>query len=630
MFKKDLSKNRDLTLRLRWPFPKQLLCALPGVRAVGRTLALLVGVGSVMVVGVRPTQDAIAQGGTRSLTIYHSHTKEQETVTFKRSGSYDSAGLQKLNWLLRDWRRDEPTRMDPELFDMLWDVYRAAGSSAPIHVVSAYRSPGTNEMLRRRSRGVAKNSQHTTGKALDFNLPDVSVATVRDIGLRLQSGGVGYYPNANNPWIHLDTGGVRHWPKVSREHLVRLFPDEKTVHIPRDGKPLAGFEAARSIIEARGGSVSSGYIEIAEGRATGKSLFQILFGGGEEEEDNTPAARGKKGKAAVASRQRNQQVAALPADNAATEGSALAFYSQNSAASTSAPARAEAPAALGAIRPRGASRPAPLPDVKIPEVKTTEPEIKREELPQKIELAALATKVDSALIAKIAAADADAAKGRKVTIALPQRRPVDILTANLASAAPVSAAPVLVNIALPQPRPAILVASLQPALEGKVVDKAADKVNDALKLPELVRSAPTIPAGRPVIIALPQSRPSGLPSVVTAALRTAPSEPVALASSYAPAPPTPRIIPAAPSVSAAAPVNAAPERKNASSVTSQVPAANSPVRTQRVAPSSIAALAEVKTVTGRFEAASAGPRIAEKGFTGSIIRPLSTGFKHED
>jgi uncharacterized protein YcbK (DUF882 family) len=231
---------------------------------------------AIVATGVTPTQDAVANGGTRSLTIYHAHTKEQETITYKSFGSFSSAGLQKLNWMLRDWRQDEPTRMNPLLFDILWEVYRASGSNAPIHVVSAYRSPGTNSMLRRRSRGVAKNSQHMSGKAIDFNLPDVSMSRVRDIGLRLQNGGVGYYPRANNPWVHLDTGGVRHWPKVTRDHLVRLFPNEQTVHIPSDGKPLAGFETARATIESRGGSVSSGYIDIAEGRATGRTLFQML------------------------------------------------------------------------------------------------------------------------------------------------------------------------------------------------------------------------------------------------------------------------------------------------------------------------------------------------------------------
>jgi uncharacterized protein YcbK (DUF882 family) len=312
--------------------------------------------GLFAILSVGATQDVVANGGTRSLTIHHAHTKETETVTFKSFGSYSSAGLQKLNWLLRDWRQDEPTRMDPQLFDILWEVYRASGSSAPIHVVSAYRSPGTNAMLARRSRGVAKNSQHMSGKAMDFNLPDVSMSTVRDIGLRLQNGGVGYYPRANNPWVHLDTGGVRHWPKISREHLVRLFPDERTVHIPSDGKPLAGFETARAVIEARGGSVSTGYIDIAEGRATGRTLFQILFGGGEgDDEGDVVASRGKKGRTAVAARSsRNTQVAALPSDQA--EGNAMAFFSQSNS-TTSVAARQEAPALRGR-----AARPTPLPD----------------------------------------------------------------------------------------------------------------------------------------------------------------------------------------------------------------------------------------------------------------------------
>jgi uncharacterized protein YcbK (DUF882 family) len=128
-------------------------CVPPRLKALAHrlrhVLLLVAGAAAVTTVGVRPTQDVVAQGGTRTLTIYHAHTKEQETVTYKRSGSFDSAGLQKLNWLLRDWRVDEPTRMDPVLFDILWEAHRAAGSSAPIHVVSAYRSPGTNAMLRR-------------------------------------------------------------------------------------------------------------------------------------------------------------------------------------------------------------------------------------------------------------------------------------------------------------------------------------------------------------------------------------------------------------------------------------------------------------------------------------------------
>jgi len=394
--------------------------------------------------GARPIQNAIAQGDTRTLTVYHAHTKEQETVTYKRYGSYDSAGLQKLNWLLRDWRHDEETRMDPQLFDILWEVYRVSGSSAPIHVVSAYRSPGTNAMLARRSRGVAKNSQHMSGRAMDFNLPDISMAAVRDIGLRLQNGGVGYYPRANNPWVHLDTGGVRHWPKVTRDHLVRLFPDEKTVHIPRDGKPLAGFEAARAIIEARGGSVSSGYIDIAEGRATGKTLFQILFGGGDaDEEGDLVAKNGRKGRTTVAARSRNQQTAALVPETG--EQSALSFFSQNNTSTS--------------VGPRPAARPAPLSEPQIPtaqpdnrrnEAKPEEPKARDE---TRIETAALPPKASASVPVSTKATDEDD-KGRWVNVPLPQRRP----------AALPAGAPVLVSMPLPQARPAGLPAAITAGL----------------------------------------------------------------------------------------------------------------------------------------------------------------------
>ena len=92
-------------------------------------LALRVGIGlaaflAVMVGGAHGTQDAVANGDTRTLSLYNNNTKESLSVTFRRNGQYDSGGLQQLNWFLRDWRRDEPTRMDPRLFDTVWEVYR--------------------------------------------------------------------------------------------------------------------------------------------------------------------------------------------------------------------------------------------------------------------------------------------------------------------------------------------------------------------------------------------------------------------------------------------------------------------------------------------------------------------------
>jgi uncharacterized protein YcbK (DUF882 family) len=570
-------------------------------RAARRGLAF-VCLGSVFTVAsVNATQDAIANGGTRTLTIYHAHTKEQETVTFKSFGSYSSAGLQKLNWLLRDWRQDEPTRMDPQLFDILWEVHRASGSSGPIHVVSAYRSPGTNAMLARRSRGVAKNSQHMSGKAMDFNLPGVSMAMVRDIGLRLQSGGVGYYPRANNPWVHLDTGGVRHWPKVSRDHLVRLFPDERTVHIPSDGKPLAGFETARAIIEARGGSVSSGYIDIAEGRATGRTLFQILFGGGEgDDEGDIVASRGKKGRTAVAGRTRNTQVAALPQE-ASSEGNALAFFSQPSS-TTSVAARPDA-----AARPVRPTRPTPLPEE--PKPAPAPPEVKREEpkppepkpIEQRpVEVAAAPQRATQPIPGIQSDADGDAL-GKRVAITLPPRRP-----SNLAALIAASAGPTLVNVPLPPSRPTMLasIAASEPASSRTASDAPAPRAASAAQPSTIGLRTDPLPSG--VISYAPQAAP--------AAGRIVPAAPAA---------------PAVARASKPAPETSTPETKDRQALTSlisQVAVASAGGQVARVSAPTVSTITGVKTVTGRFDNAQSSAQ-GSAGFTGSAIRPLNQGFR---
>lgn len=266
--------------------------------------------------GTTQVGNAIANGDTRTIEIYHTHTQESLTVTYKRNGSYDSASLEKLNWLLRDWRRDEPIKMDPRLFDIVWETHRAVGSQDAIHVVSAYRAPETNAMLRRRSRAVAKHSQHTQGRAMDFYLPDVSMAKVRDIGLKMQRGGVGYYPTAYNPFVHLDSGSVRHWPRMTRDQLSRVFPDGKTVHLPTDGKPMPGYELALAEIEANGGTVpSAGYNAIDEEGTTssGKGFFARLFGGGEDE-DVEVARTPRRGGRAVAARQQQGRTQVASAD----------------------------------------------------------------------------------------------------------------------------------------------------------------------------------------------------------------------------------------------------------------------------------------------------------------------------
>jgi uncharacterized protein YcbK (DUF882 family) len=255
------------------------------VRRAGLAGAVLV----TLLLNTTGTQDAVANGDTRTLRLYHNHTRESLTVTFRRNGQYDPRALEQLNWFLRDWRLDEPTQMDPRLFDTLWEVHREVGSDEAIHVNSAFRSPRTNAMLRRRSSAVAKNSQHMRGKAMDFYLPDVPIERIRAVGMRLQDGGVGYYPSAYTPFVHLDVGSVRSWPRMTRSQLARIFPDGKTVHIPADGEPMARYEEARAEVLAKGGAVG-GYTAVAEAEGAAaaprtRSFWARLFGIGEEDED---------------------------------------------------------------------------------------------------------------------------------------------------------------------------------------------------------------------------------------------------------------------------------------------------------------------------------------------------------
>jgi uncharacterized protein YcbK (DUF882 family) len=208
-------------------------------------------------------QNAIAEGDTRTLSFHHVHTEEAITVTFKRDGRYDEAALKKLDWFMRDWRKEEETHMDPHLFDLLWQAYRDVGATQPIEVICGYRSPGTNAMLRARSTGVAQFSQHIHGQAMDFYIPGVPLEMIRAEGLRLQRGGIGFYPSSGSPFVHMDTGSIRHWPRIPREELVKIFPDGRTVHIPSDGRPLQGYALALADVERRGNVPSETSLEAA-------------------------------------------------------------------------------------------------------------------------------------------------------------------------------------------------------------------------------------------------------------------------------------------------------------------------------------------------------------------------------
>jgi len=252
-----------------------------------------------LLLGSKGLQNAVAEGDTRTISLHHIHTGEDLTITYKRDGRYDEGALKQVNHLLRDWRKNEEIRMDPRLLDIVWEVYRDVDAKGPIQIVCGYRSPATNAMLRRRSRGVAEYSQHMLGHAMDFFIPGVPLEKQREAGLRLQRGGVGYYPTSGAPFVHMDVGSVRMWPRMSHDQLAHVFPDGRTVYVPSDGKPLSGYALAAADIEKRGSSAPS-QMSLDAARAAGvdaptsakpqRNLFAALFKSKDEVEDEAAAS----------------------------------------------------------------------------------------------------------------------------------------------------------------------------------------------------------------------------------------------------------------------------------------------------------------------------------------------------
>lgn len=251
----------------------------------------------VLLASASSVHNATANGETRTLSFYHTHSRESVTVTFKRNGRYDEDGLKKLNHFLRDWRSQDSIAMDRRLFDIVWEVYRDVDGTQPIQIISAYRSPATNAMLRRRSSGVARHSQHTLGHAMDFFIPGVALEKVRIAGLRLQRGGVGFYPTSGSPFVHLDTGSVRHWPRMTYAQLERVFPNGRTVHLPSSGGTMPGYQLAAADIQKRGNSDSVSLASSKPGNLLA-SLFGRKSSSDDEDESAAPAIAPKKPTAA--------------------------------------------------------------------------------------------------------------------------------------------------------------------------------------------------------------------------------------------------------------------------------------------------------------------------------------------
>jgi uncharacterized protein YcbK (DUF882 family) len=153
-----------------------------------------------------PTLDL---NSARSLTLLNVNSQETLTVTYWSDGAYRRDALNQLNHFLHDSKTNEQTEMDPLLFDVLWHTMNLCGFGGTVEVLSAYRSPMTNALLASVSRGVARDSQHMNGNAMDIRFPGVPVFKIRQAARSLQLGGVGFYPRSG--FVHLDTGPIRYW-----------------------------------------------------------------------------------------------------------------------------------------------------------------------------------------------------------------------------------------------------------------------------------------------------------------------------------------------------------------------------------------------------------------------------------
>lgn len=150
-----------------------------------------------------------AAHSVRSLSFVHTHTGERLTAEYFAAGRYQSDCLERVNYLLRDFRTGEVHTIDPALLDILFDLQLQARHKAPFHVISGYRSAATNAMLRRTTEGVAQHSMHLVGRAIDVRLEGCPTSRLHRFARALARGGVGYYPASD--FVHVDTGRVRFW-----------------------------------------------------------------------------------------------------------------------------------------------------------------------------------------------------------------------------------------------------------------------------------------------------------------------------------------------------------------------------------------------------------------------------------
>lgn len=183
-----------------------------GERALlGRRRLLGLGLGTLGAAALLGPADALAAIRTpaRELSLLNTHTGERLKAEYWAKGRYLKDALAEIDQILRDHRTGEHRPIDRDLLDLVHLLHARLGRREPFHVISGYRSPATNAMLARRSGGVARNSYHMRGMAIDLRLPGIGTRDLYRTALRLRGGGVGHYPDSG--FVHVDVGPIRNW-----------------------------------------------------------------------------------------------------------------------------------------------------------------------------------------------------------------------------------------------------------------------------------------------------------------------------------------------------------------------------------------------------------------------------------
>jgi len=197
---------------LRCQTRRKLIGAIGGMTTAAALSSVVTGghaVAAMVKDTGKDTGGTAADPAARRLRLVSVHTGEKLSVVYWEQGDYLQESLNKINFLLRDFRAREVLYIDTGVIDYLHSVYSRLQTSEPIQILSGYRSPATNEMLRKRSSGVAKNSLHIVGKAIDFRVPGRKTRLLKKTAMQMQRGGIGLYHKSD--FVHIDSGPFRHW-----------------------------------------------------------------------------------------------------------------------------------------------------------------------------------------------------------------------------------------------------------------------------------------------------------------------------------------------------------------------------------------------------------------------------------